>query len=700
MELEEIRELVDDADTSTSVTREEASDMLVFGRISQWDDEIGADVQTEFRGTFDLIKSRRNRILAELWSNPVDIMFKPKDGAEPEAAETLTGMYRTDMMRSEEAIETALQDQVDCGYGAFRYVTEYESKFDDMSNLQRIHAEPISEANNVVYWDSNAKKKDKSDAHWCCILTTLTERGWKRFTEENGIDWEEGDKPSPFKEPNKTDTWFWRSKNDEIKIGEFYHKKKKKERVLIYEDPLGQTKAVYQREVKDVIDDMEDAGFVKIGEKMKERWVVTKYIVSGEKVLKRQRIPGEHIPIIPIYGDWSRVEGREIWRGIYHDSQDPQRLHNFMMSYLADIVAKGPRQKPIFYPGQIQGYEYMYSLAGADNNYPYLLQNEVSAETGQPYPIGAAGYLEPPQLPQAGAALLELTRKSVDDVTGGALNQEQMMSGAVTEGQINATQNAQNMETFLFQNSFQLAMKQAGRVYASMAAELYDVPRTAVVTQPDGTESEVQIMEAVFDEETGEEVVLNDITQGAFEVYADVGPSFKTQRDEARQEMRDLYQALQGTPEGQIALLTYFTLQVGPETAHLREYGRKQLILQGIIEPETEEEEQMLEAANQQSQQPDADMVYAMAEQQKAQNQAQKDQMEHMIKQMQLQVEAYKAETGRTEAIADLEETMAKIQKIQAETGKTVAETYKTGYEIQGTELDNLQKALMPRSMQ
>lgn len=688
MELEDIKELVDDAESSTSATREEASDMLVFGRISQWDDDIGADVQTEFRGTFDIIKSRRNRIIAELWSNPVDITFKPKDGAEPEAAETLTGMYRTDMLRSEEALETALQDQVDCGFGAFRYVTEYESKFDDMNNYQRINAEPISEANNVVYWDSNAKKKDKSDARWCCILTTFTKKGWERYCEENGIDYSENEQPTSFKTPNRTDTWFWRSKQDEIKIGEFYHKTKKRERVLMYEDPLGQVKAVYQREVKDVIEEMEDAGFVKIGEKMKERWVVKKHIVSGEKVIQSQRIAGEHIPIVPIYGDWSRVEGREIWRGIYHDAQDPQRLHNFMMSYLADIVAKGPKQKPIFYPGQIQGYEYMYSSAGADNNYPYMLQNEMSAETGQPYPTGPVGYLEPPVLPQAGAALLDLTRRSVDDVTGGSLNQEQMLNSQVTEGQIQATQSAQNLETFLFQNNFQLAMKQAGRVYASMAAELYDVPRPAVVTQPDGTESEVMVMEAVFDEETGEEVVINDITKGAFEVYADVGPSFQTQREEARAQMQELFTALQGTPEGQMALYTYFTLQTGPETKHLRDYGRKQLILTGIMEPETEEEEQMVAQAQQQNQEPDANMVLAMAEQMKAQADLMGVQSNAQDDQAQRQIDAFKAETQRLEA-------MAKARKAGVESAKISTE-------IRGTELDNLQKyqqALMPGSM-
>ena len=688
MDLEEIKELVDDAEASTSATREEAGDMLVFGRISQWDDDIGADVQTEFRGTFDIIKSRRNRILGELWSNPVGITFKGSDGAGEDAAETLTGMYRTDMLRSEEAIETALQDQVDCGFGAFRFVTEYESKFDDLNNYQRIIAEPINEANNVVYFDSNAMKKDKSDARWCAIITTFTEKGWERYADEMGIDYEANKEPRPFRSSQRSDAIFWRSKTDEIKVAEFYSKEKKRERVLIFEDPLGQTKAVYQREVKDVIDDMERAGFVKVGEKMKERWVVTKEIVTGEKVLKKQRIPGEHIPIIPLYGDWSRVEGREIWRGIYHDAQDGQRLHNFTMSYMADIVAKGPRQKPVYFPGQIQGFEYMHSAAGADNNFPYLLMNEVSPITEMPYPQGPASYIEPPQLPQAAAAMLEFTRRSVDDVTGGALSQEQMMSGQVTEGQINSAQSAQNMETFLYQNSFALAMKQAGRVYASMASELYDVPREAVTTQPDGTESSVTVMETVFDEETGQEVVINDITRGKFEVYADVGPNFQSQKDEARSEMRELYTALQGTPEGEMVLLTYFTLMEGPKTDHLKAYARKRLVMQGLMDPDTDEEKQMLQQASQQQQQPDANMVMAMAEQMKAeadmagvQSSAQKDQA-------QTQIDAYKAETQRLDA-------MAKARKYGVESEKISTE-------INGTELDNLQKlqqAMMPAGM-
>jgi len=682
MDLEQIKKLVDAADSSTSATREEASNMLVFGRISQWDDIIGQDVNADFRGTFDLIKSKRNRILAELWSNPIDITFKAKDGADPDAAETLSGMYRADMLRSEEAIETALQDQVDCGYGAFRYVTEYESQFDDMNNYQRIRAEPINEANNVVYWDANAKKKDKSDARWCAVLSTFTKDGWKQYCQENKLTYEES--PSPFKDPNTSNVFFWGSSKDQVKVAEFYFKEKKREKVLIFEDPLGQTMAVYASKVKDVIDEMEQGGFQQIGQKFKDRWIVTKYLVDGKSILKTQRVPGEHIPVVPVYGDWSRVEGREIWRGIYWDAQDAQRLHNWSMSYTAGTVATTPREKPVFYPGQIQGQEIYWTQAGED--LPYRQLNEVSKLTGQPYPPGPIATSPPPQIPQSIVGLLELTRRAVDDVTGTQLDQNQMLSGQVTDAQITQARSFQNMETFLYQNSFALAMKQAGRIYASMAAELYDVPREVDITLPDGTEKDVKIQETVFDPETQQDIVLNDISKGKFEVYADPGPSFSTQKEQARAELKELFTVLQGTPEGNIILLTYLTLLDGPKMDDLREYARKQLILQGIIEPESDEEKAFLQQAqqSQQNQAPDPMLLAAQAEIGKAQA----DQINAQTKQADVQVKAFKAQTERMK-------TAAEIQNLGIKSTHALQE-------ITGTKLDNVQKlqqVLMPPSM-
>jgi len=692
LEFDDIRQKVQGADASTSATREEAGDMLVFGRISQWDDDIAQSVLTEFRGQFDLIKPKRNRILSELWANPVSVDFKPIDGADHDTAEMIGGAFRTDMIASEEALETAQMDQVDCGFGAFRFVTEYENKAMTTDNYQRIKAEPINEANNVLYIDDNAKRKDKSDASWALLITAFTKDGWKSYCKETGIDYEENKTPGSFKSPNKTNIWFWRSDTNTYKIGEFYHREKKRSKLAIFEDPIGEQKAVKVKDLKKIQDELDDFGFVKVGERYIEHYEVTKYILTGEKIVKTQRIAGEYIPIIPVYGDHSYVEQREMWRGIYHDAQDSQRLHNFQMSYLADIVAKGPREKPIFTPEQIQGKEIYWHENGSDDNYAYKLINSVDAQ-GNPLPPGPINYTQNPTVPPATAAILEYTRQSVDDVTGGGTSMDAMMNSQVTEGQIQAAQSASNQETFLYRNNFQLAMKHAGRVYASMFKEIYDVPREVTITKADGTEQTVMSQESVVDLETGEEIVLRDPSQGAFEVFADTGPAYSTQREQVRAEMNQLATSLQGTPVGEMALYYYLMMLDGPMTEGIRTWAKEQLMMMGQIEPETEEEKekiaQIMQAQQSQAQQPDPNMLLAMAEQGKAEADMAKVQTDAQIKSADLAIKQYNAETQRLKVMGDNQFNALEAEKLSTE--------------ITGNELDNVSKiaqAFMPRTVQ
>ena len=89
--------------------------------------------------------------------------------------------------------------------------------------------------------------------------------------------------------------------------------------------------------------------------------MVTRYLASGAQILDESVIAGENLPVVPVYGERGFVEGEEYYEeGIVRLAKDPQRLRNFQMSYLADIVSRSPRPKPIFYPEQVQGYEQMY----------------------------------------------------------------------------------------------------------------------------------------------------------------------------------------------------------------------------------------------------------------------------------------------------------------------------------------------------
>lgn len=650
---QEIMARHDQAYTSSLDVRENGADDLLFSRVTQWDETLDF-VGTEYRGQFDLLRKEKRRLISEMRANPVSVEYRPNDGADPDAADILNGMYRTDMRsnRSKEAVDVAVNDQIDCGFGAWRLGTEYVSRDDDMDTRQVIYRMPIHEANNTVFFDPNSKRMDKSDAAWASILTNYTKEAFEELAKEHGF---EDSLPANFGTPVSSYVypWSYGGTAKHVTVGEYYERKKRKERILILEHPA-QGRAVYKRsELKEVLDDMFDLGWRVIGEKTREIYEVSKYLVSGADILKGPiRIVGKHIPIVPLYGEWAFVEGVETWEGITRLAKDPQRLYNMQMSFLADIAAKGPRRKPIFSPEQVQGYEFMWE---DPNKYPYYLNNRKSA-SGEELPVGPMGYVEPEAVPPAMGAVLELTRRSVEDVTSPGMPQN-VMDPQASGKAILAVQSRIDNQSFIFMDNLATAMRRDGEIYASMAQEIYDTPRDVTLTGLDGTESQMTVMEEIQDYATGQTVTLNDISRGRFDVYVDVGPSFRSQKQQARGELLQMMATIQDPAMLRVVQLQYMSMMEGSQMSMLREAANKELLKLGVKEPENDKEEAYLQQIQQQAQQPDPT---ALATQQALEAQAMKDQA---------MGQKYQADAVRS--VADAERAQAQTAEILAKTTET-----------------------------
>ncbi len=125
-------------------------------------------------------------------------------------------------------------------------------------------------------------------------------------------------------------------------------------------DSNGEPFSMRQSDLSEVEDEMIDAGYEDVGQKKIERWQVIKYVASGSEILSADVVAGEFIPVVPVDGERAHVEGEEHYEGITRLAKDPQRLRNFQMSYLAVMVSRSPRPKPIFNAEQVQGFEQMY----------------------------------------------------------------------------------------------------------------------------------------------------------------------------------------------------------------------------------------------------------------------------------------------------------------------------------------------------
>ncbi len=426
------------------------------------------------------------------------------------------------------------------------------------------------------------------------------------------------------------------------------------------EDPFGETLDLKESDLIDIMDDMIDQGYSIVSERKIKRNRVTKYIASGAEIIKEERIAGQHIPVIPCYGEHAVVEGEEYWEGITRLAKDPQRLRNFAFSYMGDILSRSPRQKPIFWPEQIQGFEDMYSESGVDNAYPYLLMNRKTAD-GEDLPPASVGTMPEQPMPSALPLVLAQTRDAVTDVANAGVPDkvaEPDISGKAVQ-KLEARIERQSMR---FQNHMKHAKRRDGEVWISIASEIIDTPRKVMVELPDGIKKETQVMDTIIDKETGDLITVNDLRRAEFEVFSKIGPSYSSQKEQTIDRLEQMM--MQMSPEDPIrkALqLKILALSDGVEFSDIRDYVNKQLIAMGIRKPQTPEEEAFAKQMQEQPKQPDAATILALAENKKGDASLLEQKRKGIEMQLKAQnderqsaIDAFNAETKRISVMIDM----------------------------------------------
>ena len=667
--LEQRRKLADEGYNNCRVTRMDAADDLVFTWVTQWDDSLLTTSNLSYRGEFNIIAKAIRQVLADLRANPVQISFHPLENSNEDDAELVDGMYRTEDLKnaSQESYFNAAQEAVSCGVGGWEIYTEYETA---RSKQQVIRREPIHEYNNVVFWDPQSKLMDKSDAKWVIRLTRYSREGYmdlyEELTGESHAD-KGNAKPTPvnFKFPQYSFAFPWMAGNYEwFFIVTTYYREKIEDTILTFMDPITQeTSDYYDSEVKDRMDELVSQGLVIVSKKHVDRYVVTKFIDSGEANLYEGEIPCEHIPVVPLYGERVFVEGQEVWRGLTKLAKDPQRLQNFLMSYIADIASRSPRPKPFFFPEQVAGFQDMYQDNGADNNYPYYLLNRTTPD-GKDLPPGNAGVMPEQTIPQSVGTLVQLASQSVRDTLPDAMNAD--YANIELSGDAIAQLNGRvNQQSVVFQQNMKHSKRRDAEIWLSFASRIYDTSKEVTLTKQDGSRVKKTLMKMEIDKDSGEPVMKYNLKLAKFDVSTEVGPSFQSQREQGRQELAQQIIALPpDDPMRKVYQYIYATMLDGSYMGPARKFANKQMILEGIKEPETPEEQKWAQEAAQSAQKPDpqeqlvqiegqkaqADTMHAQAAMLRAQVQAKKVDGDLHFHDLKSRATVFGAETGRINA--------------------------------------------------
>jgi hypothetical protein len=577
---------------------------------AQWEGPLYDQYENKPKFEVNKIMLAVIRIVNEYRNNRITVDYVSKDGSENDKlAEVCDGLYRADEQASvaDEAYDNAFEEAVGGGIGAWRLRTVYEDEEDDENDRQRIRFEPIYDADSSVFFDLNAKRQDKSDAKFCFVVTSMTRESYKEVYNDDPTDWPKIIHQYEF-------DW---ATPDIVFVAEYYKLEEKTELIRIFQAIDG-TEERYTATDFENDETLEETlmaiGTREVRQKRVKRMRVRKYIMSGGKVLEDAGyIAGKCIPIVVVYGKRWFVDNIERCMGAVRLAKDAQRLKNMQLSKLGEISALSSIEKPIMTPEQVAGHQVMWA---EDNlrDYPYLLINPVTGPDGNTQISGPVAYTRSAAIPPAMAALLQITEQDMQDILGNPQGADKIVSG-VSGKAVEMIQTRVDMQTFIYMSNFAKGMKRCGEIWLSMAKDIYTEDKRRMKTiAPSGEAGMVELMQPMIDQDTGEIKMANDLSDAAFDVVADVGPSSSSKKQATVRALTGMLQLTQDPETAQVITAMAMMNMEGEGLSETNAYFRKKLLRMGAVKPTDDESQELMAEMQGQPQDPNAIYLQAASE--------------------------------------------------------------------------------------
>ncbi len=559
--VQEAQERLEAAWVQDRENREDAFTDLKFLAGDQWPNAIRQQREAQNRPclTINRLPQFVNQVANTVRMNPPAIKAIPAGGeATQELAEIYSGLFRQIQYRSNatHVFANAVYYAVACGIGHFRLTTEYadDDAFDQEILIKRIQY-PLS-----VFWDPAAVEPSRSDAEYCLVSELIGRKDFqKRFPGAAMTDFAA---PSDL---NAESGLFWANR-DAVRVCEYWVKRPHErtiarlatgETIDITEVDLSAPYTVMagldpaiqgcgrllDGRLKGGHDDRrpghdDTLASQIIAERKVKSHKVEHYLLSGEEVLEGpNQWPGRYIPIFPVIGSETALESKVIRSGLIRFSRDPQQLYNFWRSSAAEAIALAPRAPFLATPAMIAKFKGQWDTQNTVTR-PYLLyEPDPDAPGGRPM-------REPP--PDIPAALVQESAMASDEMkatTGiydaalGARSNE--ISGVA----IRARESQGGVSALHYQDNLMATLNHLGNALIDLVPKIYDSERTIRIMQEDDSHEPVRINVPVMGVD-GKPMLLNDLSQGTYDVRVKVGPSYATRRSEAADSMLQFIQAV------------------------------------------------------------------------------------------------------------------------------------------------------------
>ena len=535
---------------------------------TQWDEWMAQTRVGRPMYTVNKLRQAMKQITNDQRQNRPQAKVRAVEDSDADLAEVRQGLLRNIDQTSEadRARDTAFQFAVGGGYGVWRVNYSYE---DDGGFDMVIRKEEIANPFSVVF-DHAARSKDRRDARFAFVKSR-----WARsaFREK----WPDAELVSVDDCDDVTKDWF---QEQEVTVCEYWYKTKESYTLVLMSDGASYDQA----ELAPIMDELAAKGITVQRSRNAERMKVWQCVVSGAEILEGPtEWAGRFIPLVPVWGEILDLKGKEIFFGAVRFGKDAQRMYNYERSTFIEVLSDQP-YSPFMAPAEsIAGYEGQWNSLKTKRP-PVLLYK---ADAG--LPNGGKPSREPTA--QFPAALAQAAAISSDDIKAATALYDASLgqrSNETSGRAIMARQREGDVANFDYIDNLSYAMKYDFEITNDLISKVYDTERQIRIIGEDGAEKVVRVNQVALDEQTGEEVTLNDLSRGRFDIAVTVGPSFTTQRMEAAEAMMQL--ANDPSPIGMVAKYGFIKSLDSPGLEEVRKAARKILVGQGLLDPEEGEQ--------------------------------------------------------------------------------------------------------------
>lgn len=501
--LKDAKELFEECESAWGEIYQLAEDDHRFANGDQWanEDKTSRTEANRPALTINRLPQFIHQVTNDIRMNTPSINVIPEDDeADEETAQALKEWIRGIEYRSkaDAAYDTAMEAAVKGGIGFIRVDHDYatDSGFEQEVLIKRV-VNPFS-----CYIDPSIVEADGSDAMFGFALDTFTKRQFERQYPKFDAFSFGADEP--------------RKDTQTFTVAEFF-------KVDEENRPVAQLSDGSMVDYEDGMD-----GVLSV-RKFKKR-TVKRYKLSGQDVLEETTFPGIYIPIIPVFGEESWIDGQRQLRGLVRNARDPQVMYNLWKSYEAEILQKSPIAPVMAAEGQVEGF------ASAWNNPHKSMVLRYKQVDVDGRPAGAPQRLQPAQIP---TGMVNASMMAVDDLkaTTGIYDASLGNRGNEQSGRaIQARQKEGDVSNFHFADNLVRAIAHTGRVIVGMRSTIIDTPRVIQGMGADDTPK----MIGVNGKRVKNQQQTVDFKKGKYGIRVTTGASFSTKRQEAAAFMQDV----------------------------------------------------------------------------------------------------------------------------------------------------------------